>query len=260
MRVARLVLLFLIFVAIPTALLAQQAAQPIQRDPQATLILQRSFVAMGGTTPSDSVATGNVVIVAGSKTDTGTIRILTRGTDQSATQISTQAATYGVVFSRGRANDTEGTSAKSLQLELALTSQCTEFPLALLAGALNDPDYAFEYLGLESSGGLQAHHIRFWNTFASSPKLQPLAGFTVKDVWIDAVNGLPRRLAYDRRAGGGAEPRIPLLVVFSGYRNVGGVYYPFRIEKSLNGTLWTTITIEAVALNTGLTDRDFPTR
>ncbi len=255
MRMASALLLASVVLSVPSSLHAQQLPQ---RDPQAVALLQRAVLAMGAAVPTDSVATGTVVIVAGSKTDTGTMRILTRGTDQSAAQISTPAATYGVVFSRGGANEVEGTATKSLQLELALTSQCPEFPLPLLAAVLNNADASFQYVGLETLDGGSLHHIRFWNTFASSPKLQPLAEFTVKDVWIDAVNGLPRRLAYDRRAGGGAEPRIPVVVVFSDYRNVGGVYYPFRIEKSLNGTPWATITIQSVAFNTGLSDADFP--
>ena len=92
----------------------------------------------------------------------------------------------------------------------------------------------------------------------STPRLRHLAGFSVKELWIDASSRLPRKLAYERRAASGAAPRIPVAVFFSDYRNVGGVLYPFRIEKSLNGTPWATITIQNVAFNTGLTDADFP--
>ena len=37
-----------------------------------------------------------------------------------------------------------------------------------------------------------------------------------------------------------------------------GVLDPFKIEKSLNGTPWTTITIQNVAFQTGLSDNNFP--
>ena len=249
-------LLFLSFCVVFAAPLAAQP--PPQRDPQAIVILQRSVVAMGGVVPSDSVATGNIQIVAGSKTENGRIRILTRGVDQAAEQIQTSEGSRVLVYSRGSAAEIEGTSTKSLSLELAASSRSPTFPFCLIASALNNADSAFQYLGLETLDGQPAHHIRFGNTFASSPRLQHLAEFSVKDLWVDSVTGLPRKLAYDRRAGGGAEPRIPVAVFYSDYRNIGGVLYPFLIQKSFNGTPWATITIQQVTFNTGLTDNDFP--
>lgn len=255
MPVSRPVLLFVSILVLSRGLAAQQTPQ---RDAQAVAILQQSLVAMGGTVPTDSVATGTITVVAGSTSETGTIRILSRGVDQSAEQIQTTAGNRAVIYSRGFANEVRGTTVKSLQLELVVTSQSPDFPLPLLAAALNNPDIALQYIGLETLAGVPVQHIRFWNSFGSQPTLKHLAGFSIRDVWLDAGTGLPRKLGYDRRAASGAEPRIALAVFFSDYRNVGGVVYPFRIQKSLNGTPWTTITIGSVAFNTGLTDADFP--
>ncbi len=229
-----------------------------ERDPQAVALVQQAVAAIGGIAPADSVATGTVYLVAGSKADTGTIRILTRGMDQTAEEIVTPEGTRQVVYSREQAREAEGNSAKPLQLELAVTSQSACFPLPLLAAALNHADTGFQYLGQETLDGLAVHHIRFWNTFSSHPKLRHLAEFSMKDLWIDAATGLPRKLSFDRRAAGGAEPRIPVELFFSDYRNVSGVLYPFRIEKHFNGTPWANITINNVQLNAGLTDAAFP--
>jgi len=234
--------------------------QPLQRNPQAVAILQQSVAAMGGVVPSDSVATGTLVLVAGSKTEKGTIRVLTRSLNQTAERIVTPEGQRGVIYSHDGATEIEGNSAKSLQLELLASSQSPCFPLLVLASALNHPDTAFEYLGQETLGDVAVHHLRFWNTFSSEPELQHLAEFSVEHIWVDAVSGLPRKISYDRRAADGAEPRIPVELVFSDYRNVGGVLYPFRIEKSLNGTPWATILIENVAFNTGLSEADFSVR
>ena len=235
------------------------AAQELpQRDPQAVAVLSQSMVAMGRVAPADSVATGAVTLVAGSRSETGTVRILTRVVDQTAEHIQASYTRRSVIYSRGRASEIEGASITPLQLELAVTSQSPNFPLPLIPSILNDPNAAFTYVGLETLSGSQVHHIRVWKTFPSQPRLQHLAGFSVKHIWIDAASGLPRKLAYDRRAARGAEPRIPVAVFFSDYRNVGGVVYAFRIEKSLNGTPWATITIQTVAFNTGLSDNDFP--
>ena len=237
---------------------AAASAQPPQRDPQAVVILQRSFAAMGGAVPSDSLAMGNVVLVAGSKTETGTIRILTRGLNQTLEEIQTFDGRRATIYSNGLANEVEGTTVKSLQLELVVNSQCPDFPLPFLAAVLNDPDSGIQYVGLESVDCSPVHHIRFWKGFSIKPKLQHLAEFSVKDVWLEAASGLPRKLSYVRRAASGSEPGIPVEVFYSDFRNVGGVLYPFRIEKSLNGTPWATITITNVVFNSGLTDGNFP--
>ena len=257
MRFRRCVLLVLFGLLCPLPVGAQQ---PVPRDPRALAILAQSLAAMGGTVPRDSVATGTVVLVAGSLTETGTLRILIRGVDQTASQIQTQDRSRQETYSGGLASLKEGSSTKALSLELAASSQWLGFPLILIAAALNNPDIAFQYVGLETLDGLAVHHVRLWNTFSSNPEMRHLAEFTVKDLWLDASSSLPRKLSCIRRAASGAEPGIPLDVYFSDYRNVGGVLYPFRIEKSLNGTPWATITIQSVAFNTGLTDADFPIR
>jgi hypothetical protein len=84
-----------------------------------------------------------------------------------------------------------------------------------------------------------------------------LASFSTTDFWLDPSSGLPLKIAYSRRAGGGAVPAIPVAVSFSNYTNVNGVLYPFQINKSFNGTPWQTITIQSVSFNTGLTAAQF---
>src|SRR5947209_7664783 len=194
---------------------ASIAAQPPPRDPQAVVILQQALAAMGRTAPTDSVATGTAVLVAGSTTETGTIRILTRRLDQSAEYFQTPAESRVVIYSRGHADEREGTSVKPLSMELAATSQSPDFPLPLLAGALNSPETALQYLGPETLDGSAVHHIRFWSTFSSQPKFRHLAEFSQRDLWLDVASGLPHKLAYDRRAAGGSAARIPAAVFYS---------------------------------------------
>ena len=134
----------------------------------------------------------------------------------------------------------------------------SDFPLALLANALNNPDTAYKYVGLENLNNASAHHVQFWNSFASVPKLQRISGLSVRDIWIDSSSGLPLKISYLRHEGGGNAPTIAVDASFSDYRNVSGVLYPFSIQRSLNGTPWATITIQSVVLNTGLTDSNFP--
>jgi hypothetical protein len=235
---------------------AVQTATPVQRDPQAVALLQTSVKAMGGTAPIDSLATGDIVTVAGSLNSTGTIRILTRGTDQTSEQIQT-ASSFTRVYSRGRASITAGGSLSTLPMESAVTTQSSCFPLPFLSAALANPDTAFKYIGLETLNGSSVQHIQFWNTFASIPDLQPLANLSHRDIWVDATSGLPQRVSFASRSSDGSGSSVPVDVLLSDYRNTNGILYPFSIQVSVNGTPWATISIQNVTLNSGLDDSSF---
>ncbi len=228
------------------------------RDPQAIAALQQAFAAMGGVLPSDSVATGTATIVEGSQTQSGTIRVLTRSYDQSLEDIQTPIDNRVVVFSRMQAAETRSGATNLLHFEPAAASQCFDSSLPLVAWALQSTDAAVSDRGLETLNGQPAHHVHLWNTFASIPKLGPPSEFTIKDLWLDPATGFPIKLAYERREAGGSSPRMRIEIVYSDYQSISGVSYPQQIQKSFNGVPWTSITINAFALNTGLTDADFP--
>lgn len=257
-------LLLLAFALTPRTVAAQQSSPdptsptPPVRDPQAASILTRAVTAMGGAPPADSVATGTVTIVAGSTTENGDIRIITRGADQSAEQIHLSGETDSVIYSRGQANEVVRGATKVSSLELAASSASPDFPLPILAAALNDADVSVQYVGQETLDTAATLHIRFWNTYASKRGMEVLSEFTTKDLWVDATSGLPRKLAFERREGRGAAQHIRIEVSYSNWQSIGGFLYPHTIEKSWNGTPWATITVQNVAFQNGLGDGDFP--
>lgn len=229
------------------------------RDARAVAVMQQSLLAMGGSVPADSAASGRITITAGSTTEAGTIRILTRGLDQTAELVDTEEGKRAVIYAHNRAVEVDDRgSVQKLWMELVVTSRSVLFPLVPVGAALGDPDTAFQYLGRESLDGSFVEHVRFWKTFASTPDLKDLAQFTITDLWLDAASGFPRKLAYERREASGDAIGVSVEVTYADHRNVGGILYPFQIKKSLNGTPWATITIGSVALNAGLTDSDFP--
>ena len=228
-----------------------------QKDPQALAILQGAFAAMGGSVPSDSTANGTVTTVAGSRTESGSAIILTRGVNQTSEQIQTPHG-FTLVYSKGQASQLINSVTTPLSFELAASSRSLSFPLPQIAAVLNNPDSGYLYVGLESLNGLQVHHLRYWNSFNTQPRFQFLAEFTLMDIWVDAVSSLPQRMSQIQRAGRGSEPRIQLDTYLSNYQKVSGVLYPFSVQKSVNGSPWLTITITSVTLNTGLTDASFP--
>jgi len=207
MPAARFALSFLLIFIPSPRLNSQQSTSAQPRDPQAIALLQSSVRAMGGSVPSDSVATGSVVVVAGSLTTSGTVRILTRGTDQTLEQLSLPQSTVATIYSRGTANATTNGTTESLPLERTASCQSPAFPLPFIAAALANPDEAIQYVALETSGQSLLQHIRIWNTYNSNSVLQFLSDFTTTDIWLDSSTSLPRTVSFTRRDGGGARDR-----------------------------------------------------
>lgn len=203
-------------------------AQPT-RDPQAVAALQQSVTSMGGKAPSDSTATGTVTTVLGTETEQGTIRMLSRGTQQTLVEVQTPKITQIDIFSNGEASETVGGTATPFPSQRAVTSQLTYFPLPYLTALLGNPDEAFTYVGIENVDGVAALHIQAINTYSSNAIMQFLAAFTTTDIWLDAQTYLPLRVAYLRRDTGLA-PKICMEVNFSDYKNVAGFSYPATVQ------------------------------
>ena len=259
MTVQRLILfpaciLVCVFSAYP-----QQSSTAPTKDAQAISILQQSVNTMAGTIPSDSIASGNLQIIAGSQTTQGTIRILTRGFTQSLVQLATFAVAKTDIYSNGQANELVADTVSVLPMELVVTSQAPEFPVPLFTALLNDPDTSFKYVALEVSNGASLHHIQTWDSYTSQPALQTLSNFSTRDIWIDAVTQLPQRISYQQNPAHGA-PSVAMDVIYSNYQAFSGVLYPCLLQKSMNGTPWSTATIQNVSFNNGLSNSDFPTQ
>jgi outer membrane lipoprotein-sorting protein len=260
MRSARFAFLFVFVLAVVSAT-AQQPTAPIaqtpQRDPQAITILQQAVATMANIAPTDSSATGTVTVVEGSTTQNGSIQILTLGTGQTAETLTLPDGQRAVIYSNGNAQEISGSQTVNPPMQLIVSDQCADFPLPLILSVLSNSDESFQYVGAETLNTSSAQHVRLWNSFASKPSLQSLASFSTMDFWLDATSGLPLKIAYTRRAGGGSVPGFPVEVSFSNYTKVNGVLYAFQISKSFNGTPWETITIQSVSFNTGLTAAQF---
>ena len=239
--------------------LSQQAVTPdLQNSTQAIQVLQKSVQVLGGSPPADTAATGTVVVVAGTDTETGTARILTKGTNESLEEISLPNGVSRIVYSNGAATIlAAGSDLQQASMERTMSSQSTVYPLPLIARIISSSDSMYELIGTEDVQGLSCLHIRTWNSFASYPKVQFLSEFSKKDIWVEVQTGLVRRLSYEVRDASGAGPRLSMDIYYSDYRSIGVGLYPFDVKESMNGTPWMEITIQSAAANTGLTDSVF---
>jgi len=235
-----------------------QAATPqaLQSSTQAVTIasmLQR----MGGLPPKDSLATANVTVTAGRTSESGTMRILTRGTTQTLEEISIPSGMQRFVFSEGEGLRFSKDKTGGMSFEESLSAQSPLFILPLLSAQLSDSESIIEDLGIDNLNDKGKNHFRVSKTFASNKQLQHYSKFTTRDIWIDPLSGLATRIAYERRRASGAVPAIAVSVEYSDYRQIGGFLYPFSIRKFINGTLWADIRIQTVVFDTNIPSSDF---
>jgi hypothetical protein len=90
---------------------AQESSAPTQapqRDPQAVAVLQQAVATMATSTPADSSATGTLTVVEGSTTQSGSIQILTLGTNETSETITLPNGQRAVIYSNGKAKEANG--------------------------------------------------------------------------------------------------------------------------------------------------------
>ena len=236
----------------------QNLASSDPHELEAIQALQKSAQVMGGSPPIDTVATGIVTVVAGTETQNGTAKILTKGSAETLEEVSLPSGVSRTIYSHGAATIlVPGSDLREASMERIASSQSAIYPLPLIAQIMSSTDPVYELVGTEDIQGLSCVHVRTWNSFASHPKVKFLSEFTRRDIWVEVQTGLVRRLSYEIRDAGGAAPRLSMDVYYSDYRSIGVGLYPFEVKQSMNGTPWMEITIQSANANTGLTDSIF---
>lgn len=195
-------IVLLICVVLPGSASAQ-----VHRDRTALSAIAGSIARFGGLPPVDSVAVAKVTVTSGTSTQVGTMRIVTRGMDETREEIKLKGTSESLVFSKGSSSEKRKSTKPGkdpYSFELSLTAQSPLFPLPWLASRYANNDTAIEDLGAETSDGTVSSHLRLTNTFTSNPMLKHYAPFTASDLWLDAGLGLLRKISYERREAGGS--------------------------------------------------------
>ena len=253
----RLALVFLLslVVVLPSGALSQQLQTP-QRDLQAVNIATQAYKALGGSLPSDSRIDGAYSRVVGSSQDTGSIEVLIRGWNQTSTKITNSEGTIEVVYSRGYAVQKDQSGVGKFTLEKSLSSDAAISPLAIIAPAVLDTSSTVQFVATEAVNGKAAYHIRVCPGSPDQNFTAKINTLGTKDVWLATDTSLPLEISYQIIENWGDVP-IPVAFLFSQYRAVNGVLYPFQIQESLNGTPYMAISLTSVASGVGLSDQTF---
>jgi hypothetical protein len=220
-------------------------------------VLTDALARFGATAPTDSIVAAQVDISAGSTHESGTLRLLTRGYQETAEEWTLPSGNRREVFSENFIA-LRGTDHKhDHSFEQSLTAQSALFPLPWLTAKLADKNLQVNGLGMESIENVSCQHLRLSRAWQSDKALRAYAKFTETDLWLDSNTGLPAKVSFERRKGWGAVPAIAVSIEYSDYRLVDGIQYPFHIKQYINGTLWADIHVQNVQFNTGLTASAF---
>lgn len=208
----------------------------------------------------DGVITGRINIVAGGRKETGTVKVMFRGTDQISEEVNAEYTKYNFVYSDGRAE--EMISSRRASFELAETSRSTLFPLPFVGALLADANTSVRALHEQRAANPLVHYqiqttLPNVRSVKPSKHAQAAPDMITRDLWVDPATNLPVKLAFDRREGFGAASTLAVEVSYANYKNFSGVLVPTEVSVSLNGTAWATIQVQGAMFNQGLSNTEF---
>ena len=250
----------LVLLAIGVAVVPGAAQSPV-RDRQALVVAGQALSAL---TPSvnvnDIALQGTVAYTAGSDEETGVVTLEARGNAQTHIVLSLPGGQRQEVR-----NGPAGywTGPEGQQHPMAVHNCWPDapwfFPALSLQALSTDPQVSILYTGVETREGVALHHLRLFRTVpGQTPEMTAqIQRLSLVDLYLDAASYLPLVLAFKTHADDDLNLDIPVEVQFSDYRLVNGVRVPFRIQKSLQGSLLLDITLSSVAINSGLPDSLF---
>ena len=241
----------------------QAAAQTVQRDPQAVGILSQALSAAGGVAPlsaiQDFTASGTITYYWAGKEVQGSVTTRGRGTGQFRLDASLPngVRSWAVNNGTGSVKEVDGTTTP-IQYHNTINFGSLTFPFKYLVTALQDTSTSISYLGLVTTDGRQAYHIRLRKVFA--PNADPngiRSKLTTRDFFIDAGTFyVLSTLDMVHPKNRSTEDR-PHEMHFSDYRPVNGILVPFSVTEKGGGQRLSTIQFNQISFNTGLRDTDF---
>ncbi len=261
MRVARLVLLFSIFAAIPTALLAQQTAQTIQRDPRALSVLQQSLAAMsvGGQLVTSVLLSGQVIQQRATDETQGQITLKFAGPDRFRQEVQLGTDSTTEIVNGSRAVELRDGQSKKWPYHSVLSQPLRYIPATSELATALSPLSRVLYLGQETLEGRPVHHVRVEKQFPGRPadKAAILNNLTAVEFWLDATTLLPLKRAQTVPSRETVTITFPVEFYYSDYRTVNGVLLPFHVLMFVRGQKFREIQFTSASVNDPPTMSDF---
>ena len=257
MRVARLVLSFLLILSSSPRLNSQQSTAPPQRDLQALALLANMTAATGWTQvniPIDAVANGSVILETPPQTKT----VVFKG--RPGRQIRTEFPSQGIVFvingTQGKGR--EATGSQDIAGSTILGTKTFVFPFFTELVQYNAPDVSVLYLGTETVAGQLAHRIELkrpaqWGR-PTDVLLEKASRVVVS---LSSTSFLPLKIDHFRFSERDAGVSLQLSSYLSDFRRVGPLLVPFQLEEFAGQQRLFTLRSASVQLNVSLSDAEF---
>jgi hypothetical protein len=263
MRVARLVLSFLLILSSCPNLSSQQSAASPQRDPQAMAAIQNTLAAMGGASAiaqvQNVIARGSMLPAQGSTIPVGSFTMEDQfGAQSHEFKDSFQSAALTQTLASGHGNPglLSNGHTKNFNLWSANSRLPVHLPAMILSGLLANANCNITSAGQTTINGQAAIHIQFH--VDTNIVTQTLS---IQDWYFDPATGMPLRIEYRIPDTSNPSLFISAAADFSDFRPVQGVLFPFRVVAYQEGNSKNVMTITSVSVNQPLasTDFDLPT-
>jgi len=265
MRTPRPALVLLLYVLIPTCLLAQQtpstavstSSTPV-RDPQAVALVQQSLTAMGGTAVGailNAQVQGTLTPTASSDVPSGNFTWLDDFSGASfefRDEVDTTDAVRVEVSGHGSPAVQQGTTINPLRSHVTYTALPYHLPAVLLSREMANGKYSIHMAGpvtVEARPALQV----IINSDAGT-----LDKYLSEQHWdFDAASGLPLRIEYRLPNVYYSDQWVQAAVEFSNYKVVSGLAVPFQVTFFEDSKAVAAATISSVTFNVGTSSSQF---
>ncbi len=263
MRIARLLLSFVLspLFLIPSA--AQQTATSAQRDAQAVSVLGRALTAAGGVSAVGAItnytATGTITYHWAGQDVTGSVTVSGRSLDQFRmdaslpTGVRSWAASRGVTSQRAEDGSVSRTPGFA-----TLNPSSFALPYLLLAAALKSPNCSLLFRGEVGVDGHSAYDIQVRTDLpAGSDPRSSSTGIDITDYFIDSSTLQVLMMRNMARPPRNSLDGPVHEIRFSDYRAANGVAVPISIKEAVGGQETWVMHLSNVTLNPGLSASTF---
>ena len=259
MRVARLILSFLLLFFFSPRLNSQQPITAAQRDTQAVTAVQTAITAQGSQSAigaiANAVVQGTIVPTQSSTVNGGDFKWesdFSESTYEFRSEMQIGGTTR--VFATGHGNPAfyNGKTVRRLFSHVAYASVPFHLPAVVLFRELNDPNRSLQFVGTTTINGTRGVHIR---TYVATGPIE--TELSVHHWYFDSSTGLPVRVEYRTPNTLDMRDNIPAAVDFSNYKVIDGIAVPLTITASEDGKVVSTATVLIVTFNSGVSPTDF---
>jgi len=259
MRVARLVLSFLLIIASSPRVNSQQSVVTPQRDPQAVAAIQNALAAMGGANAiarvQNVIAQGSMLPAQGSAIPIGSFRM----EDQFGAQahefrdtFQSPALNQSIVSGHGNPGLLSNGHTKNFNPWSGNSRLPVHLPVMILSAFLASANCSIVSAGQTTINGHAAIQIHF---HIDTDVVQQT--LSIQDWYFDSATALPLRVEY--RIPDTSNPTIFIGAAadFSDFRPVQGVLFPYRVTAYQDDKALAALTLTLVAVNQAISSSDF---